>query len=73
MGWAIKGACTSYPHQPGLISPSWWKLRQKVAIATLNVLCDHIPHYISIFLDTTRDQHVKGSSGTLANTPQQNS
>ncbi len=34
-GWA----CTPYPHQPGLIFPSWWNLRQKSAVATLCVLC----------------------------------
>ncbi len=34
-GWA----CTPHPHQPGLIFPSWWNIRQKSAIATLCVLC----------------------------------
>ncbi len=28
-------------HQPGLIFPSWWDVRQKSAIATLCVLCGH--------------------------------
>ncbi len=26
-------------HQPGLILPSWWNVRQKAAVATLCVLC----------------------------------
>ncbi len=34
-GWA----CTPHHHQPGLIFPSWCNVRQKVAIATLCVLC----------------------------------
>jgi hypothetical protein len=29
----------SPPHQPGLILPSWWNVRQKEAVATLCVLC----------------------------------
>ncbi len=31
-----------HPHQPGLIFPSWWHVRQKSAIATVCVLCG--PH-----------------------------
>ncbi len=34
-GWA----CTTHPYQPGLILPSWWKVRQKAAVATLCTLC----------------------------------
>ncbi len=33
-GWA----CTPHPHQPGLILPSWWNVRQKAAFATLCTL-----------------------------------
>jgi hypothetical protein len=33
-GWA----CTSHPHQTGLIFPSWWSVRHKLAFATLCVL-----------------------------------
>ncbi len=32
-------ACTPHPNQPGLILPSCWNVRQKVAIATLCTLC----------------------------------
>ncbi len=36
-GWACSAP---HPHQPGLIFPSWWIVRQKAAIATLCVpLC----------------------------------
>ncbi len=35
VGWA----CTPHPHQAGLFFPSWWNVSQKVAIATLCVLC----------------------------------
>ncbi len=31
-------ACTPHPHQPGLILPSWWNVRQKAAVATLCTL-----------------------------------
>jgi hypothetical protein len=36
----VKGgcACISYPHQLGLICPSWWNVRQKVAVAILCTL-----------------------------------
>jgi hypothetical protein len=34
-GWE----CTPRPHQPGLIFPSRWNLRKKVAVATLCTLC----------------------------------
>ncbi len=34
-GWT----CTPHPHQPELIFPSWWKVRQKSTVATLCVLC----------------------------------
>ncbi len=37
-GWA----CTPHPHQAWQIFPSWRNVRQKVAIATLCVLCDQI-------------------------------
>jgi hypothetical protein len=30
-----EGACTPHPHQAGLNLPSWWNVRQKVAIANL--------------------------------------
>jgi hypothetical protein len=30
-GWA----CTPHFHQPGIILPSWWNVRQKAAVATL--------------------------------------
>ncbi len=30
--------CTSHPHQPVLILPLWWNVRQKVAIGTLFTL-----------------------------------
>jgi hypothetical protein len=33
------GSAPPSPHQAGLIFPSWWHVRQKVAIATLCVLC----------------------------------
>ncbi len=33
-GWAY----TPHPHQPGLIFPSWWNVRQKAAAATLCTL-----------------------------------
>ncbi len=32
-------ASTPHPHLPWLLLPSWWNVRQKVAIATLCVLC----------------------------------
>jgi hypothetical protein len=35
--------CTPHPHQPGLIFSSFWNVRQKVAVATLCVLC--VPCY----------------------------
>jgi hypothetical protein len=35
-GWA----CTPHHHQPGLIFPSWWNVRQKMAVATqCNLWC----------------------------------
>ncbi len=30
------------PHQPGLILPSWWNVRQKAAVATLCTLWSHL-------------------------------
>jgi hypothetical protein len=36
-GWA----CTPHPHQPGLILPSWWNVRQKAAVTTLCTLWFH--------------------------------
>ncbi len=33
------GGRAPHPHQPRLIFPSWWDVRQKSAIATLCVLC----------------------------------
>jgi len=32
-------SCQYWSNQPGLIFPSWWNVRQKVAISTLCVLC----------------------------------
>jgi hypothetical protein len=37
-GWA----CTLQPHQPWLIFPSWWNVRQKAALATLRELFGQI-------------------------------
>jgi len=37
----VKGvACIPHSHQAGLILPSRWNVRQKVAVATLCVLCE---------------------------------
>ncbi len=32
---------TLHLHQPGIIFPSWWNVRQKASVATLCVLCVH--------------------------------
>jgi hypothetical protein len=43
-----EGTCTFHPHQPGLIFPSWWNLRQKAAVAILCVQTE------AEFLDETQ-------------------
>ncbi len=46
-GWA----CTPHPHQPGIIFPSWWNVRQKgqLPLYEYSVICMHA-HPRSLYL-----------------------
>jgi hypothetical protein len=43
-GWA----CTPHPHQPGLILPSWWNVRQNAAVAILCTLWEILCNKLSL-------------------------
>ncbi len=63
-GWA----CTSHPHQPGLIFPPWRYVLQTAAVAALCVLCDLGNYSSLIYLENAWEEssiHIRTDMATV--------